>query len=236
MMHSMTRTLQRLLAATILLGGAVGCGIPISESAPLSFVAPLEGTWTLRTDSDVELRITIPGGQDLFASDFVFGAEIVDTATGATTSYDGSASGQTFELRDPDTAALVLTGEMVLESASTLSLSDGSVYDKEFDPDLTSGTWQDVNRPTRYYKFVTQDDMARTAAGCAADIDPNDDDIEGELTASFDGEDLLEFRVTDGGLLTIRSVGYFYGASAMRIRRVEGFLHLQRIDRNDACP
>ena len=228
----MTGTIQRLCATAVLILGTVGCGISIEDSAPLTFVAPLEGTWTLNLDTDVELRITIPGGQDLFATDFTFSAEIEDA--GGTTEYDGTASGQTFELRDPDTGALVLSGEMLLESASTLLLSDGSIYGKTFDPDFTTGTWQDVNHPTRYYKFVSQD--ATTAAGCAVDTDPDQDEVEGTLTALFTGEDIDEFRVSDGGALTVRAPAFFYGASAMRIRRIEGFLHLQRVDRDEPCP
>jgi len=232
----MTRTIQRTLSVAILLLSAVGCGVAISDSRPLTFVAPLEGTWTQRTNSAVELRITIPGGQDLFAGDFDFTAEIVDTNTNDTTSYAGSATELTFELRDPDTDAIVLTGEMLLESAAALVLSDGDTYDKSFRPDLTSGVWQDVNHPTRFYHFESQDDVAETAGGCATDTEPNSDDIEGVLIAEFAGEDVPVFRVTDGGVLSIRSAGFFYGASAMRVKRVDGFLHLQRVDLVGACP
>ena len=53
------RTLFTLLFASSLL---VGCGLSIEKSKPLTFVAPLQGVWTDSADADIELRITVTGG------------------------------------------------------------------------------------------------------------------------------------------------------------------------------
>ena len=44
--------------APLLLAAVTACGIPISESEPLVFVAPLEGEWTLETDANTTCRVT----------------------------------------------------------------------------------------------------------------------------------------------------------------------------------
>ena len=64
--------------APLLLAAVTACGIPISESEPLVFVAPLEGEWTLETDANTTLTFTIPGGQPLYDGNFDFTAELVE--------------------------------------------------------------------------------------------------------------------------------------------------------------
>ena len=209
---------RRLIPALLI--GMTACGVSIENSKPLLFVAPLEGTWTLDTDPNTEFRVTIPGGQPLFGAQFDFTVDIVDA--GGTTTYDGSADEQTLTLRDPGTGATVLTGEF-LEN-SMFGLSDGRRFVKPFDVDLT-GVWQDVNQPGRYYVVEAQGYVATVVNG-------------GVVTVLYDHDDIESWRVydTDTGLLAVRAPGFFVGHSAIRIKRIDGYIHLQRANRTESCP
>ncbi|MHC4953447.1 MAG: hypothetical protein ACYTGZ_06125 [Planctomycetota bacterium] len=232
----MTASHTRILATLFVAFAAVACGLPISESKPLTYVAPLEGTWINTSDPDVEFRFIIPGGQDLFAPQFSFTAEMEDVSGGAVTTYAGTADADTFELRDPGTGALLLTGQMVLDGTELFELSDGSIYSKPFVPNLLTGTWVDVNFPDREYRFESQD--AVTASGCAEVLEAtkDDPDLDGNVNLEYDGEDITEFRVDKDDVIRVLAGGRFFGASAMRINRVGGFLHLQRVDKFSSCP
>ena len=160
MTHS-PRTLLTLLLTSLLF---VGCGLSIEKSKPLTFVAPLQGVWTDSADADVELRITVTGGNYPFNGQFGFAADIVDTGAGTTTSYVGSADGETFELRDPGTNAVLLTGLISELDLTSLLLSDLSVFNKPFVPDFLSGTWQDVNFVDRTYTSIRTTEQGRQRA------------------------------------------------------------------------
>jgi hypothetical protein len=64
----------------------------------------------------------------------------------------------------------------------------------------------------------------------------DEDEIDGTLRIVYLGDLIQTFEVqTEGGLLRVRSPGAFLGTSAIRIDRIEGFLHLQRRDVNGTC-
>ena len=232
----MTQTPRTLLALMFGAFLTVGCGLSIERSKPLIFVAPLEGVWTDTTDSDVELRVAITGGGYPFNGQFSFTADIVDTGSGATTSYVGSADEETFELRDPMTNALLLSGSMTELDLTLLLLSDLRVFTKPFVPDFLSGTWQDVNVADREYHLDT-DNGNGVAQGCALIPVSLTDDVGGTLFVDYTGDTIDLFRVVEPtGLIRVSAPGFFVGASAMRIKRVNGFVHLQRVNRISACP
>jgi len=232
MTHS-PRTLFTLLLASLLF---VGCGLSIEKSKPLTFVAPLQGVWIDSADSDIELRVMVTGGNYPFNGQFSFAADIVDTDAGTTTSYVGSADGETFELRDPATGALLLSGSVTEEALTSLLLSDQRVFSKPFVPDFLSGTWQDVNFSDRRYHFDS-DNGSGTATGCALIPVGVEDDIGGVTIATYTGDAIDLFRVKNStGAVRISAPGFFVGASSIRIQRVNGFVHLQRVDQIGICP
>lgn len=223
---------RTILIATLV--ALPACGIPIDESAPLVFVAPLEGTWVLETDPATELQVSIPGGQPEFTAQFDFTADLV--TPGGTTSFDGSADEESITLRDPGTGAILLDGR--LPDNTILELSDGRIFRKAFVPALV-GVWEDVNYPTRFYVVESQQGAAGTAVGCAVDRDPERSslDAQGALDVAYQGDLIDLWRVSeDAGLLAVRAPAIFVGYSAIRIKRIDGYIHLQRANKVEVCP
>jgi len=222
----------RKLLAVAALCSVPACGISISASEPLTYVAPLEGTWTSETDANVEFRMSVAGGQPLYETQFDFTAELDDG--GGTTSYDGTADGDAITLRDPGSGAVVLTG--TIEDNTMLRLEDGRTFTKPFEPELV-GVWQDVNYPERYYIVTAQSN--NLASGCAVSNSPDlrAQDAEGDLDIAFAGVDISLWRVIDdSGLLTVRAPAFFVGYSSIRVKRIDGYIHLQRVDEPVSCP
>ena len=212
------------------------CGLSVERSEPLVNVAPLEGTWTLETDPNSEFRVSVPGGQPLFTAQFNFTVDIV--GFGGTTSFDGSADEETITLRDQGTGAVVLTGSVI--DNEFLQLSDGRMFTKAFTPEFV-GTWQDVNVPSRFYVLESQSSpTAGIADGCsiirASEGTVLKKNIEGTVEVDYDGDTIALWRITEDEILSLRAPGFFVGYSAIRIKRIEGFIHLQRVDRAEACP
>ena len=55
--------------------------------------------------------------------------------------------------------------------------------------------------------------------------------------ATYTGDVIDLFRVTEpSGIVNVSAPGFFVGASSIRIKRVNGFIHLQRVDAIGACP
>ena len=229
--------LRRTLSALIVF--VTACGISIEASEPLAFVAQLEGTWTLETDANTEFRVTIPGGQPLYATQFDFAVDIVSPS--GTTTYDGTADERSITLRDPGSGALVLAG--AISQNEFLRLTDGRVFTKPFEPSLP-GIWEDVNVPGRRYVVEIQQASEGlnegNASGCARPASnrvASTEEVEGALTINYRGDVIDLWRVEEGsGILAVRAPGYFVGHSAIRVKRIEGFIHLQRVDRVEACP
>ena len=220
-----------LLAA---LSALPACGISIEASEPLVFVAPLEGTWELETNPATQFQVSIPGGQPRFTGQFDFSADLV--APGGTTSYDGSADEESFTLRDPGTGALLLDGRFL--DNTMLRLSDGRVFVKSFAPDFV-GVWEDVNHADRFYVLESQQGGAGIALGCAVFRDPErtSAEAEGPLDVTYRGDEIDVWRVEEAtALLAVRAPAVFVGHSAIRIKRIDGYIHLQRVDRVETCP
>jgi hypothetical protein len=210
------------------------CGISIEASEALVVVAPLDGTWELETDPNTELVITVPGGQPRFTAQFDFTADIV-TPSG-TTSYDGSADERSVTLRDPGTGAILL--DATLMDNTMLRLSDGRIFRKAFNADLI-GVWQDVNYPSRFYIVDAVLVPGRAVAGCAVDQDQKiaTRDAQGRLGVTYEGDTIGLWRVEETGtILAVSAPAYFVGFSAIRVKRIDGYIHLQRVDRAERCP
>ena len=223
---------RRLLPALLFV--LTACGLSIEASNPLLYVAQLEGTWTGEANPANEFRVIISGGQPKFVGTFDFTVDVV--TPGGTTTYDGSADEESITLRDQGSGAVVLTGELV--ENTYLQLSDGRAFIKPFQPDF-QGVWQDVNVPDRFYVLGASPGASGIVTGCADAASSNaaEGELQGTVAVTYSGDEFDPWQVdSDVAILRVSAPGFFVGHSAIRVKRIDGYIHLQRVDRVETCP